>query len=136
VSHKIALAQVLAAAFLAACGNDTTGTTPPPNLSCAQVTPTTLDPGWHGCSTERNHRLCRSAVGAGRRSSGAEYLYVALGAAGTEVSPALTAQYVIAGSSLTGSTADQAPLSSPVLSAFKRSSRPSSSTPCCAAGRR
>jgi len=120
VSHKNALAQVLAAAFLAACGNDTTGTTPPPNLSCAQVTPTTLDPGVARVFDPNATTACvavPSVPAAG--SSGAEYLYVALGAAGTEVSPALTAQYVIAGSSLTGSTADQAPLSSPVLSAFK-----------------
>jgi len=120
VSHKIALAQVLAAAFLAACGNDTTGTTPPPNLSCAQVTPTTLDPGAARVFDPNATTACvavPSVPAAG--SSGAEYLYIALGAAGQEVSPAITAQYAIAGSSVAGSTADQAPLPSQLLSAFK-----------------
>jgi len=120
VSHKIAPALFLAAAFLAACGNDSTGNNPPPNLSCGQVTPTSLAPGEAHVFDPTALTACvavPSVPAAG--TGGAEYLYLAAGTAGQEVSPALTAQYAIAGGSLAGASADQAPLPSPLVSAFK-----------------
>jgi hypothetical protein len=118
VSHQIAPALILAAAFLAACG-DSSGPNPPPNLSCGQVTPTSLAAGEAHVFDPTVITACvavPSVPAAG--SSGAEYLYLAAGTAGQEVSPAITAQYAIQGGSL-GATADQAPLPSPLVSAFK-----------------
>jgi hypothetical protein len=120
VSHKIAPGLIFAAAFLAACGNDSTGNNPPPNLSCGQVTPTSLAPGEAHVFDPTAVTACvgvPSVPAAG--SSGAEYLYLAAGTAGQEVSPAITAPYAIAGGSVGGATADQAPLPSPLVSAFK-----------------
>jgi len=119
VSHRIAPALLLAAAFLAAC-SDSSGPSNPPNLSCGQVTPTALAAGEVHVFDPTAITACvavPSVPAAG--STGAEYLYLVAGTAGQEVSPALTAQYAIAGGSLAGATASQEPVPSPLMSAFK-----------------
>lgn len=118
MSHKFAPALVIVAAVLTACGNDMTGT--PPSLSCTQVTPTTLAPGDVHLFDPTAVTACvavPSVPAAG--SNGAEYLYIPVGTAGQEVTPRVTAQYVVKGGSLGGAVADVAPLSSPTFSAFK-----------------
>ena len=119
MSHKIALAPILAAALLAAC-SDNSGPNPPPSLNCNQVTPTALSPGAASLADPTATSPCvavPSVPAAG--SQGAEYLYLAVATAGQQTSGGITGQYAITGASLTGAAADQAPVPSPLLSAFK-----------------
>ncbi|HLQ23056.1 MAG TPA: hypothetical protein VK132_07610 [Gemmatimonadales bacterium] len=116
MSLKSTLISALALAGLAACGSDTTG----PSLSvCGVVAPTTLaagdvhlfDPASGPCVAVPSV----PAAGGG----GAEYLYLAVSGAGTQTSTGVTGPYAITGAALPGTTADQAPIPSPLLGAFK-----------------
>jgi hypothetical protein len=116
VSLKSALILALALAALAACGTDTTG----PSLAvCGVVAPTTLaagdvsllDPAAGPCVA------VPSVPAAG--SGAAEYLYLAVSAAGQQTSGGISGPYAITGSPLVSVTPDQTTLPSPLLSAFK-----------------
>jgi len=116
VSLKPSLISALALAGLAACGSDTTG----PNLSlCGVVAPTALaagdvqlfDPASGPCVA------VPSVPAAG--GAGAEYLYLGASTAGAQTANGVTGPYTITGAALPGTTADQAPLPSPLLGAFK-----------------
>jgi hypothetical protein len=119
VSHKIALAPILAVVLLAAC-DDSSGPSGPPSLNCNQVTPTALAAGEADISDPSASSPCvavPSVPAAG--SQGAEYLYLAVATAGQQASGGISGQYAITGASLTGAAADEAPVPSPLLSAFK-----------------
>jgi hypothetical protein len=120
VSHKLALLSILLLASVAACSDDSSGPNPPPSLNCNQVTPTALSPGEASVSDPTATSPCvavPSVPAAG--SSGAEYLYVAAATAGQQTSSGITGQYAITGASLNNAVADEGPLPSPLLSAFK-----------------
>ena len=120
MSHKIGLVSMLSVALLAACGSDSSGPNPPPSLNCDQVTPTALSPGEASVTDPTAISPCvavPSVPAAG--SHGAEYLYVAAATAGQQTNTGITGQYAITGASLTTAMADEAPLPSPLLSAFK-----------------
>lgn len=116
MSLKTSLSLTIALAFVAACGGDSTG----PNLSiCGVVTPVSLAAG-DVITVDAASGPCVSvpAVPAAG-SGGAAYLYLAVSTAGQQTSAGISGPYVIAGAPLASATADQAPLPSPLLSAFK-----------------
>ena len=115
MSLKATLRWSVVMASLAACGGDTTG----PSLSvCGVVTPTAVavgdvsivDPAGGPCVA------VPSVPAAG--GTGAQYLYLAVSTAGTQTANGITGPYAVSGASVP-STADQAPLPSPLLSSFK-----------------
>ena len=116
MSLKSTLITALALAALAACGSDTTG----PSLSvCGLVPPTTLAAGdVHLFDPASGPCVAVPSVPAAG-SGGAEYLYLAVSGAGTQTSTGVTGPYAITGAALPGTTADQTPIPSPLLGAFK-----------------
>jgi hypothetical protein len=116
VSPKSILFSAFAFVGLAACGSDTTG----PSVSvCGIVTPTSLAVGAASIldATVTSCVAAPSVPAAG--TGGAEYLYIAASTAGQQAATAITGPYSITGASIPTTTVDQAPLPSPLLSAFK-----------------
>jgi len=116
VSLKSTLFAAIALAGLVACGSDTTG----PSLSVCGLVPPTSVPAGDISLFDPTGGPCvavPSVPAAG--TGGAEYLYIAAATAGQQDPTGILGPYSITGASLPGVTADQAPLPSPLLSAFK-----------------
>ncbi len=114
-----AFSAVAIAVFIAACGSESSGPNPGPDLNCGQTQPTQLDPGEFSIIDPTAQGACVSlpsvpAAGAG----GAEHLYVALSTAGTEVSGGITAPYQLTGSG-GGPVTSVTELPSPLVSSFR-----------------
>jgi len=116
VSLKSILFSAVALAGLVACGSDTTG----PSLSiCGIVTPTNLAAGDVSIFDPTAGPCVAVPAVPAAGTGGAEYLYVAASTAGKQDPTGILGPYAITGAALPGVTADQAPLPSPLLSAFK-----------------
>jgi hypothetical protein len=103
----------LVLAGLAGCGSDTTA---PSSSGCKAVPRTSLTAGDISIT---DPTIGASAAIPSAGSTGAEYLYLAASTAGQQTSTGVNGPYAITGSTLSGPTADRAPLPSPLLSAFQ-----------------
>jgi hypothetical protein len=106
----------IALATLAACGSDTTG----PSLSvCGTIAPANLSAGDAIIVDPASGPCVAVPAVPAAGSGGAEYLYLAVSAAGQQTSSGISAPYAISGSPLLAGTPSQTALPSPLFSAFQ-----------------